>query len=1652
MEINSIMTQSQQRFLERLGETIRQEHPQSQQAALTHFAELFFKRFPLDEFQGRQYKDIYGFIAGWWQLLSKAADNRAEVRVFNPNLEEHSWLSNHSVIKIHVKDMPFLTDSIRIELNRRDIRVHFLYGRVLQVIRDQDGRLIDVLERNQTLQNQADGHTSNQEALIYFEINRHSSGSELSELRSTIVEVLTEIQAVVDDYRPMSDSAVAVAESLQNALQDSECNVEFVEESRAFLNWLLEGHFTFLGFSEFELCTEGDDSTQVLKEIPERRQGLFKRISYELEPLNVAQFNAGMASFYSGHECIAFTKSHSRSRIHRSVYSDYVVVKKYDNSGKTIGEYRFLGLYTSAVYDNKVKDIPLIRKKVEHVIEKTGIDSGTYEGKNLLRILETLPRDEMFQVSTDELLALSTGVARINERPQVRLFMRTDPYGKFINCLVYVPRDIFSTRVREKIQAMIAAEIDAEECEFNTYFSESILARAHLVFRLKPGVVSQYDVKKLELKTIDITRGWDENFFSGLVETLGEEEGTSAYRQYQYAFSDAYRESYDARAAVADIATMESISGDNSIAMSFYQPLSSKLNQIRFKVFHVNEPLHLSTVVPILENLGLKVLGEHPYEIDPKHSSVIWLHDFNLMFDGSTDIDVANSKRVFQEAFQAIWLAQAENDGFNRLVLGARLSWREVTLLRAYARYMKQTNFNFGSGFIANTLATHVEITRNLVALFKAKFDPRINQFTQTDIERIERLQQKIIEALDAVNNLNDDRIIRRYLDLIKGTLRTNYFQKNNDKTLKNYISFKLSPREIPDIPEPRPMYEIFVYSPRMEGVHLRGGAVARGGLRWSDRLQDYRTEVLGLVKAQQVKNAVIVPNGAKGGFVLKKPPKNASRQVMQEEAISCYKTFIRGLLDITDNIVDNKTVIPKDVVRHDDDDPYLVVAADKGTATFSDIANEISKEYGHWLGDAFASGGSQGYDHKGMGITARGAWVSVQRHFKEKGLNTQSEDFTVIGVGDMAGDVFGNGMLLSQHICLVAAFNHLAIFIDPNPDASSSFQERQRLFENPQMGWSDYNPDLISTGGGVFSRSAKSIPISDEMKARFAIAESRLSPNELINRLLKAPVDLIWNGGIGTYVKSSEESHADVGDKANDTLRVNGSELRCKVFGEGGNLGMTQLGRVEFCLNGGACNTDFIDNAAGVDCSDHEVNIKILIDKLVADGDMTPKQRNNLLVEMTQSVADLVLTNNYQQTQAISLAEFSGLARFAEYRRLITQLESSGRLNRKLEFLPDDEMLMERHSQHKSLTRPELSVLISYVKVLLKESLAADEIANDSYIGDIVYRASPPLLRKKFPDQISSHVLRKEIIATQLANDMVNSGGITFFHRLTETTGAPATTIARAYITARDVFLMPEYRQQIESLDYQQDAKVQMEELDKLVRRVRRGTRWFLRNRRSQLSPAEDVPHFSSALIELANIMPEVLAGEALEAWNARYEYTKSLGFSDQYARTAALPANLYSGLGAVEAARQSQADLRLVAHIFFYLSDRLGLNWFASQISDISVENYWQAMARESFLDDMEVQIRSLTVSFVRLKPADKNLDETFDLWTQQHRQLYHRWNTMMLELQNTSVSDFAMFSVAMRELFDLAQASSFCDSLGDQTPACTGHLAPVSGAGQA
>lgn len=1583
---------------------------------LLQLATRYFSHYPLDELRGRPMGDVFGCLYQACCWIQQFDGRLPKIRVFNPTLDQDGWLCPHTILFILQKDMPFLVDSIRIELNRRNIAIHSIKSTVLPMVRDAQGQLRQLFPSPPA---------DYAEALIVMEIGLHTHAQDLQDLQQGLFDVLREVAQVVQDFSPMRMAAERAEQNLGQVTTD--LVAANIEETREFIRWLLDDHFTFLGYCEYEFVER--DGQKYLQEILNTRQGVFALRDEPGNQIPVDEFNEGMARFHLAPQVIAFSKASLRARVHRFAYADYLVVKRFDAMGQVIGEARFLGLYTSEVYLMSPWQIPLINAKVAKVFELSGLDKNTHDGKNFRHLLETFPRNEIFLSSSGQLFESLFSVAQMNERAMVRLLMRKDPFGKFVNFLIYVPRDSFSTRIRLLIQDLIGKLLGSQDCEFTTYLSESVLARVYLVFNIDGVAPVDLDVKTIEAGIINITRSWEDHLHTALVDAYGEERAAILLRDYRMGFSTSYQENFDARTAVQDLQMLAGLSVEQDIAISIYQPLGLPPGQLQFKLFHFGSSLALSDVIPVLENLGFRVGSENAYEIRNSAGVSVWLHDFRLMQQGAQPLSAALIKQQVIEAFIAVWRNQSSNDAFNRLIALANLGWRQVSVLRAYASYMHQTLFPFTESYIAASLERQLRTCQSLVDFFNTKFNPD----NVTDrAEKLDSLRQIILQQLDSVENLNEDRILRRYLMLIENTTRTNYFQINKAGQYKEYVSFKLTPRQILDIPDPRPLYEIFVFSPRMEAVHLRTSKVARGGLRWSDRLQDYRTEVLGLVKAQQVKNAVIVPSGAKGGFVCKQMPVDATRDAQLAEAIICYETMIRGMLDLTDNYQGSQVQSPLNLERYDGDDPYLVVAADKGTASFSDIANRISAEYQFWLGDAFASGGSQGYDHKGMGITARGAWISVQRHFREQQVDVQNESVTVLGIGDMAGDVFGNGMLLSKAIKLVAAFNHQHIFLDPHPDPQASFLERQRLFSTPRSTWADYDKNLISQGGGVFNRSAKSIALSAPVRELFAIANTSLTPNELIHHLLTSPVDLIWNGGIGTYVKASIETHADAGDKANDALRVNGNELRCKVFGEGGNLGMTQRARIEYCLSGGSCNTDFIDNAGGVDCSDHEVNIKILLNELLEQGDITLKQRNRLLTSMTEDVAKRVLENNFRQTLAISVAQSEAMKRGAEYRRFMQWLQVQGRLSRSLEYLPEDDVLLERQSHGKSLTRPELSILISYAKAMLKEELVQANVADDDYMARFVETAFPPQIVTGYATALGRHRLRREIIATQIANDMVNTMGISFAQRLMESTGASVGDVAKAYVIARDIYGVGEVYRLLEEAPDTLPRDRDVHFVNSLMRKVRRAARWFLRNRRGQLQVATEIENFRQGLRDVQQYLPAFLSDNAAEEWRTHLSQYQDMGLPESLVFTLMAPANLYAGLSVVDAARISQRGLGEIAELYFTLGNYLSLPWFYSQISELSVDNNWQAMARETFLSDLESQLRCLTTALIRFIDADNPLASVIDKWHLRHSLLIGRWNAMVNDLKSAGSSDYAIFSVALRDLLDLSQATQHCTSL--------------------
>ncbi|MEU8843701.1 NAD-glutamate dehydrogenase, partial [Streptomyces roseus] len=1287
--------------------------------------------------------DVFGAALSHYRLAETRPQGTANVRVHTPTVEENGWTSSHSVVEVVTDDMPFLVDSVTNELSRQNRGIHVVIHPQVVVRRDVTGKLIEILGPDCDAHGPktARPHDSLVESWIHVETDRETDRADLKQITDDLRRVLSDVRESVEDWEKMRDAALRIADDLTDEPTAPDLREYELEEARELLRWLADDHFTFLGYREYDLV-DGD----ALSAVPGTGLGILRSDPHHSgqeddHPVSPS-FNRlpdDARAKAREHRLLVLTKANSRATVHRPSYLDYVGVKKFDAEGNVVGERRFLGLFSSAAYTESVRRVPVIRRKVAEVLDGAGFSPNSHDGRDLLQILETYPRDELFQTPVDKLREIATSVLYLQERRRLRLYLRQDEYGRYYSALVYLPRDRYTTGVRLRLISILQEELDGSSVDFTAWNTESILARIHFVIRVPQGkdlpVLTDADVERIEARLVEAARSWADGFAEALVSEVGEERAAELLRKYGNAFPEGYKADHKPRAAVADLCHLERLSAsDREFALSLYEPVGAGPGERRFKIYRTGEQVSLSAVLPVLQRLGVEVTDERPYELRCSDRSNAWIYDFGLRMPlpaGNGDAALGylgdDARERFQEAFAAVWQGDAENDNFNTLVLSAGLTWRQAVVLRAYAKYLRQAGVNFSQDYMEDTLRNNVHTTRLLVSLFEARMSPG-RQSAGTEL--IDAMLEELDGALDQVASLDEDRILRSFLTLIKATLRTNFFQLNDAGEQHSYVSMKFDPQAIPELPAPRPAYEIWVYSPRVEGVHLRFGKVARGGLRWSDRREDFRTEILGLVKAQMVKNTVIVPVGAKGGFVAKNlPDPSVDRDAWLAEGIASYKIFISALLDITDNMVGGEVVPPTGVVRHDEDDTYLVVAADKGTATFSDIANGVAEAYGFWLGDAFASGGSAGYDHKGMGITARGAWESVKRHFRELGHDTQTEDFTVVGVGDMSGDVFGNGMLLSEHIRLVAAFDHRHIFIDPTPDAATSYAERRRLFDLPRSSWADYNTELLSAGGGVHPRSAKAIPVNAQMRAALGIEAgvTKMTPADLMQTILQAPVDLLWNGGIGTYVKASTETHTDVGDKANDAIRVNGGDVRAKVIGEGGNLGLTQLGRIEFARigaggEGGKVNTDAIDNSAGVDTSDHEVNIKILLNAVVADGDMTVKQRNKLLAEMTDEVGHLVLRNNYAQNTALANGTAQAPSLLHAQQRFMRRLEAAGRLDRGIEFLPTDRQIRELLSAGKGLTQPELAVLFAYTKITVADELIATELPDDPYLRRLLH------------------------------------------------------------------------------------------------------------------------------------------------------------------------------------------------------------------------------------------------------------------------------------------------------------------------------------------
>ncbi|KOX10934.1 MULTISPECIES: NAD-glutamate dehydrogenase [Micromonospora] len=1589
----------------------------------------FWRFAPDEELVGLTAEEMLDAARAHRDLAQQRVPGELKLRIHEPHADQH-----HTVVEIVTDDMPFLVDSVTALLNSYHLDVHLLVHPLVVVRREPLGRLTEVsadVEPDDAIAGDI------VESWMRIEIDPVRDADERDRLRRELQRVLTDVREAVEDWPKMRQRALALADELASArTADNRPPVpeKDITDSVELLRWLAHDHFTFLGYREYRLVDVPDASSsdpvdgKALEAVLGTGLGILRSDSPEARSL------ASMT--HEAHEkvlekrLLIITKANSRATVHRSAYLDYIGFKIFNEAGEVIGERRFLGLFSTAAYRTSVQELPVVRRKVAEVLDRSGLSQRSHSGKDLLQILETYPRDELFQIKTDDLYHAVVGVLRMAGRRQLRVFLRRDAYGRFISCLIYLPRDRFTTQNRLRMQDILLRELNGVGVDYTTRVTESMLARVHFIVRTDPTrPPGDIDADLLAEELADATRLWDDDYRLVLERKLGDEQAKHLFTRYADAFPEGYKDGHTPYEAMKDLAKLELLEEPGQLEMHLFRKQLAprpgtrvpgadlaETMDVRFKVYRYGEPMMLSAVLPVLHSLGVRVVDEHPYEVD-RIDGRVYLYDFGLMLPEGHH-ELSEVRPHVENAFAAAWRGEAEVDRFNELVLRGGLTWRQVVVLRAYAKYLRQAGTVFSQDYMEQTFIAYPKIAALLVELFETRFAPGEQSGEQRQ-QRSGELVETIRAALDDVASLDQDRILRSYLTVIEATLRTSFYQKRADGRPKAYVAFKLDPQAIPDLPAPRPKFEIFVYSPRFEGVHLRFGPVARGGLRWSDRREDFRTEVLGLVKAQMVKNTVIVPVGAKGGFVLKQKPGD------RDEAVACYQEFVGAMLDVTDNIVGGQIVPPEDVVRHDGDDPYLVVAADKGTATFSDIANEISKAHAFWMGDAFASGGSAGYDHKKMGITARGAWESVKRHFRELGHDTQTQDFTVVGVGDMSGDVFGNGMLLSEHIRLVAAFDHRHIFLDPDPDAATSYAERRRLFDMPRSSWEDYNAELISAGGGVYSRTAKSVPITPQVRAVLGLDDdvTQMSPQELMKAIVTAPVDLFWNGGIGTYVKASTQTNAEVGDKSNDAIRVDGRSLRCRVAGEGGNLGWTQLGRIEYALTGGRIYTDFIDNAAGVDTSDHEVNIKILLNTAVADGELTTAERDELLAGMTDEVAKLVLRDNYDQARAINNAQAQAASLLPVHRRMINELERSGGLDRALEALPPDEELAVRGES--GLTAPEFAVLLAYVKIVLEREILADGVADEAWTTDVLVNYFPTPMRERFADRMGQHRLRREIVTTVLVNEAINRGGISFVFRVVEETAANAADVIRAYVVVREVFGLRELWDAVEALDNKVSPELQTSVYLDTRRLLDRAVRWLVTNRRSPIDVPAEIKRLRAGVADLLPGLEDLFYGSERQAIAEHIDSSTKRGLPRELAEQATRLMYSFGLLDVVETATRSGRQVGEVASVYFVLSDLFRVDSLLSKISLLPREDRWQTLARMALRYDLYAALAALTAEVLDSTPGELPPHERVHQWEQSNATSIHRARQAMGEFDE-SRADLAALSVLLRQIRTLVRTS--------------------------
>jgi glutamate dehydrogenase len=1539
-----------------------------------------------------------------FELLSKKTGEKPLIHIENMTLGEEE--KPRATIDVINNDMAFLVDSIAAEISRHNRLIQILVHPILSRGKG----------KNKT-------HTSH----IHIELRSSLPEALIRTLKADLERVSLDVSFATRDWLKMREKLRSCQKALSKAPGKYEDDA--IEEYLYFLEYLYRDNFTLLGVREYKFSErKGEVVSQI---VHGSSLGL---LSNEVKPVYINEnkegLRPGQQKLRRELEPVSVSKVNKLSTVHRPVPLDAIAVKQFDDKGKVIGECLFIGLFTSVTYSRSIQDIPYLRRKTEQVMRMSGFAPRSHDFKALRHILERYPRDELFQIDEKDMLEKGLSILRLQERPRIALYTRPDPFGRYVSCLVYVPRERYDTQLRVKIQSILEDELQGTCGNFYTSLDDSPLARVMYIVYVGQKKTPEYNPHEIEEKLQAAGRAWGERLYDAMA-ALEKEGGDSPdltiIQKYGEAFPVSYQQHYSGKQAIYDIEKVEQVLDQNSIAIDLYHSHDCSEKQMRLKLYHPDAPIMLSAVLPVLENMGLLVDSELPFKISPGGDNRnVWIHDFLLLRESEeSPVLISEIKDVFEEAIRRVWQNEMDNDGLNRLVLSAKMNWREVMILRAYLRYMRQTSQPYSTRFLEQSLTSHPNISKHIIDLFMALHDPE--QKEEGDILAA-GCSVAIDHELETVLSLDEDKVLRSIVGLVEATLRTNYFQKGKDGQPKNYLSLKFDSRKINELPQPRPYREIFVYSRRVEGVHLRGDKIARGGIRWSDRFEDFRTEVLGLMKAQQVKNAVIVPMGAKGGFIVKNPPADGSREALREEGVECYKIFIRGLLDITDNRKGKRVVRPKGVVCRDEPDPYLVVAADKGTATFSDIANELSNEYSFWLGDAFASGGSAGYDHKKMGITARGAWESVKRHFRELNHDTQSQNFDVIGVGDMSGDVFGNGMLLSRNICLVGAFNHLHIFCDPNPDPEKSFKERQKLF-NEVKGWDQYNTKKLSAGGRIYNRKDKSIKLTAEIKKKFGCERDMVTPSELIQYMLRARTDLLWFGGIGTYIKASSETHADVGDKGNDQLRVNAKDIRAKVIGEGANLAITQLGRIEFAENGGMINADFIDNSGGVDSSDHEVNIKILLTEAMErdPSKISMSQRNSLLERMTEEVASLVLKNNYQQAQAISLMEIHAPKQLAVHSRFIKDLEKHEGLNRKLEGLPDEEEIEKRIREGRGLNSPELATLQCYAKITLTRDLLATDIPDQPEMNERLLNYFPTPMRTKFKSDIFHHRLKREIIATTLATGIVNRMGPTFVKTLMNKTGVSSADVARAYVIVREIFGLRALWDEVEALDNKVLATVQLKAMRDISRLAERETIWFLTRLGRMPDIASDIRAFKSGIDDLREKIMEAAPLELRHNIESRISSNISDGFSKNLARNIALIPTMGAACDIVRISQTQKTDIAVTAQTYFEIGDHFYMNWLRRQARYMNTDDKWSSEALSGIVEQLNTCQAGMTIRILKDIGERKLRDfqkkgKIVSGWVDTHASEARLIESFLADARRAGTLDLSMLVIAEQRLRSL------------------------------